>query len=83
MLSLTVHSPTQGNAISQKLCSAGLSIACSVHCTLISVGEVEGDGVQEHVINTMCDMTQFVIMTPVPDTAAHVLAPILVQEVLL
>jgi hypothetical protein len=34
-------------------------------------------------MNTMCDMTQFVITTPVPDTVAHVLAPIFMQEVLL
>jgi hypothetical protein len=56
---------------------------CTLHVDLFSMGEVEGNGVQEHVMNTMCDMTQFVITTPVPDTAAHVLAPIFMQEVLL
>jgi hypothetical protein len=34
-------------------------------------------------MNTMCDMTQFFITTPIPDTAAHVLAPIFMQDVLL
>jgi hypothetical protein len=56
---------------------------CTLHVDLFSMGEVEGNGVQEHVMNTMCDMTQFVITTPIPDTAAHVLAPIFMQEVLL
>jgi hypothetical protein len=56
---------------------------CTLHVDLFSMGEVEGEGVQEHVMNTMCDMPQFVITTPVPDTAAHVLAPIFMQEVLL
>jgi hypothetical protein len=56
---------------------------CTLHIDLFSMGEVEGDGIQEHVMNMMCDMTQFVITTPVPDTAAHVLTPIFMQEVLL
>jgi hypothetical protein len=55
----------------------------TLHIDLFSMGEVEGNGVQEHVMNTMFDMTQFVIRTTVPDTAAHVLAPIFMQEVLL
>jgi hypothetical protein len=52
---------------------------CTLHANIFPMGEVEGDGLQEHVMNTMCDMTQFFIMTPVPDTAAHVLAPIFIQ----
>jgi hypothetical protein len=56
---------------------------CTLHADLFFMGEVEGDRLQEHVMNTMCDMTQFVITTPFPDTATHVLAPIFMQEVLL
>jgi hypothetical protein len=56
---------------------------CTLHVDLFSMGEVKGDGVKEHAMNIMCDMSQFVITTPVPDTAARILAPIFMQEVIL
>jgi hypothetical protein len=43
----------------------------------------EGYDTWEHFMNTMCDMTPFVITTLVPDTPVHVIAPIFMQEVLL
>jgi hypothetical protein len=44
-------------------------------------GDTDGD--QPYFMNIMCDMTQFVISTPIPSLRDHILAFYLMQEVLL
>jgi hypothetical protein len=56
---------------------------CNVHVDLWSAGDVAGDGNKEYQLNSMCDMTQFVISTPAIGIAAHELSTVFMQEVLL
>jgi hypothetical protein len=56
---------------------------CNVHVDLWSAGDVAGDGNKEYQLNSMCDMTQFVIITPAIGIAAHEVATVFMQEVLL
>jgi hypothetical protein len=56
---------------------------CTLHVDLWSAGDANGDGNQEHLLNSMCDMTQFVVSTPSPVILASALASLFMQEVLL
>jgi hypothetical protein len=56
---------------------------CTLHLDLWSAGEANGDGSQAHLLNSMCDMTHFVVSTPAPVILASALASVFMQEVLL
>jgi hypothetical protein len=56
---------------------------CTLHVDLWSAGDTNRDGSQAHLLNSMCDMTQFVLITPSPVIPASALASVFMQEVLL
>jgi hypothetical protein len=56
---------------------------CTLHVDLWSAGDANGDGSQAHLLNSMCDMTQFVVSTPAPVILAPALASVFMQEVFL
>jgi hypothetical protein len=55
----------------------------TLHVDLWSTGDANGDGSQSHLLNSMCDMTQFVVSTPSPVILASALPIVFMQEVLL
>jgi hypothetical protein len=56
---------------------------CTLHVDLWSAGDANGDGSQAHLLNSMSDITQFVVSTPAPVILASALGSVFMQEVLL
>lgn len=54
-----------------------------VHVNLWAPGDTADYAGNTYLMNTMCDMTQFVVTTAVDDTHAHSFARVFMQEVLL
>jgi hypothetical protein len=56
---------------------------CTLHVDLWSAGDENGDGSQAHLLNSRCDMTQFVVSIPFPVILTSALASVFMQDVLL
>jgi hypothetical protein len=56
---------------------------CTLHVDLCSAGDANGDISQAHLLNSMCDMTQFMASTPAPVIHASAIASVYMQEVFL
>jgi hypothetical protein len=56
---------------------------CTLHVDLWSTGDASGDDSQAHLLNSMCDMTQFVVSTPSPVILASALTSVFMQDFLL
>jgi hypothetical protein len=52
---------------------------CTLHVDLWSAGDANGDGSQAHLLNSMCDMNQFMVSTPAPVILASALASVFMQ----
>jgi len=55
----------------------------TIHVDLWQPGEAKSKTGIKYFLNAMCDMTQFIIITPTKDIHAHTLAHLFMQEVLL